>query len=360
MEILIAPLNWGIGHATRCIPLIEQLKVKHQITLAGDGGAADVLKRNFPGFPIFDLPALNIHYSKSKSQVFTMLWQWPKFEQSIQNDKKALDDILGKEHFDLIISDSRYGVYSERIPSVLISHQLHVLATGKLARFQSMADQYFKKKLKPFDRIWVPDIKDEKIGLTGDLSHIDLPERKIDYIGIWSQFNPCSKSEPILNNVLVILSGPEPQRSILEEEILMKFRESRYRLTIVAGNPGNQKPVLSSNMQYIPFAGVKELQQLIEKSEYIIARAGYSTLMDLITLKRKALIIPTPGQTEQEYLAARMQEKKLFYTQKQGSLDIEMAFKKLDELNPDYKPYLINQDIAVRIEDAASLVPNRV
>jgi uncharacterized protein (TIGR00661 family) len=360
MEILIAPLNWGVGHATRCIPLIRQLMGQHKITLAGDGYSAVVLKKCFPALPFIDLPALNIRYSKNKSQVFSMLSQWHKFELSIKQDKKSIDILLKERNFDLILSDNRYGVYAENIPSILISHQLHVLASGAIRRFQSLANKYFKQKLKPFDRIWVPDILDKEFNLTGNLSQNGLNREKVEFIGLWSQFEPENYPKPTNKKVLAILSGPEPQRSILEKEILLKFWESPFRLTIVAGKHEKSMPGLPGHIDYIRFADGAELKELILESEYIIARAGYSTLMDLISLQRKALIIPTPGQTEQEYLAERMMELCLFYDQIQGKIEIGEAFEKLDNLNPDYTAYFVNRSILPQIRDVFSLVPNRV
>lgn len=225
--------------------------------------------------------------------------------------------------FDLVISDNRYGLKIDGLQSVIMTHQLQIM-TG----FGSTADNVMRKlhyrMLEKFDACWVVDEQDN--GLAGALSHpMQLPANA-HYIGLLSQLQPpASAVKPEPKCVLALLSGPEPMRGILEEKLLQQASSiTDYQFHIIAGNPtGSARTHLPPHMRYASHASANELANALARAELVVCRSGYSTLMDLATLGKKALLIPTPGQSEQEYLAAHLQVQGIALCRQQAALNLK-------------------------------------
>ena len=217
-KFLVAPLNWGLGHATRCIPIINGLIDNgFEPVIASDGVALELLKKEFPNVITFELPSYNIQYpEKGKNFKWKMITQIPKIISAVQNEQKAIAKILDTHKFDGIISDNRLGVYSKKVPSVFITHQLNVLS-GRTTFITSKTHQKIIAKHK---ECWVPDFETEP-NFSGNLSHLGNNSFKLKYIGILSRLKP-SKVQ-IKYNLLVLLSGPEPQRTLLENKLLFEY-----------------------------------------------------------------------------------------------------------------------------------------
>lgn len=317
-RILIAALNWGLGHASRCVPLIKALQdLGYEVIIASDGQALNLLKANFPSLPIFELPELKVNYSSKRGAVVSVLSQFPKLNRYIRKEKKLLNEYLKNNHVDLIISDNRYGIYHEDIPSVVITHQLKV----KLPMASSISAELIKARLKYFNECWVPD--DDQHSLSAELSSSSLPIPKVS-IGSLSQFNGLAieKSDQAKNEILVILSGPEPARTIFEKKLIIQAEEKKMRLLIVKGMQGNS----TTSVEYVQFKDqitAQELGSLILSHERIICRSGFSSIMDLCCLEKQALLVPTPGQAEQVYLATYHKDRGNFYSVREKDLDIE-------------------------------------
>ncbi len=300
-KILIAPLNWGLGHATRCIPIIKALiATNFEPILASDGDALTLLQKEFPRLISYQLPSYHIEYSKKKNLKYKLLWSSPKIIKAIKKEKKAVEEIIDKENLSGIISDNRFGVRSAKIPSVYITHQLNVLS-GSTTLISSKIHQQIISK---FDECWIPDIKGE-LNLSGELSNVNKKQLKIKFIGTLSRFKKQLITKKI--EVLIVLSGPEPQRSILEKKLLVQLKETNKKVVLVRGIMTNKKlPSIIENLTIVNYMLTEQLEQAINESEVVLARSGYSTIMDLEKLEKKAFFIPTPGQFEQEYLASRM------------------------------------------------------
>ncbi len=300
-KILIAPLNWGLGHATRCIPIIKALtEANFKPILASDGDALTLLQKEFPRLISYQLPSYHIEYSKKKNLKYKLLWSSPKIIKAIKKEKKAVEEIIDKENLSGIISDNRFGVRSAKIPSVYITHQLNVLS-GSTTLISSKIHQQIISK---FDECWIPDIKGG-LNLSGELSNVNKKQLKIKFIGILSRFKKQLITKKI--EVLIVLSGPEPQRSILEKKLLVQLKETNKKVVLVRGIMTNKKlPSIIKNLTIVNYMLTEQLEQAINESEVVLARSGYSTIMDLEKLEKKAFFIPTPGQFEQEYLASRM------------------------------------------------------
>jgi len=302
--ILVAPLNWGLGHATRCIPIIQGLLDNdYKVLLASDGEALDLLRKEFADLPFIELPSYNIKYS-NRSRFFKLKMILNSFSilNAITSEKRLVKQLVSEEKIDGIISDNRLGVRHKKIPSVFVSHQITVLS-GSTTFLSTLLHQAYIKK---FNVCWVPDVSG-KTNLSGKLSHFKYSELNLNYIGVLSRMKKVDLEKRY--DCLILLSGPEPQRTLLQERLLAEFKNIDKQILFVLGKvEAAQKITTLNSITIYNFMLSHELEIAINESETIIARSGYTTLMDMAILKKKLFLIPTPGQYEQEYLAKYMQK----------------------------------------------------
>jgi uncharacterized protein (TIGR00661 family) len=318
-NILIAPLNWGLGHATRCIPIIQELE-KNGFTpiIASDGIALQLLQKEFPHLESVALPSYEIEYAKEGNDFkWKLIKNSPKMIQAIFEEKKFVKELIKKYDLKGIISDNRLGVYSKKVPCVFITHQINVLS-GKTTWISSKIHQYFIKK---FDECWVPDFQ-ESGNLSGKLGHLRSNYLNLKYIGPLSRLE--KKELDSKYKLMVILSGPEPQRTMLEEKLIAELQNYNGEVIFIKGKvEANQKREVKRNITYYNFMTSKEIETTFNHSEIVLCRSGYSTIMDLAKLGKKAFFIPTPGQYEQEYLAKRFKRNGFIPYAKQDDFIIE-------------------------------------
>jgi uncharacterized protein (TIGR00661 family) len=299
--ILVAPLHWGLGHATRCIPLIRALlKEGYKVCIASDGAALSLLRKEFPDLPWIELPSYSIRYSKKPAFFkWKLLRSLPAIRKTMAAEKKVINKLVEEGKVDGIISDNRFGVHSQKVPSVFVTHQLKVLS-GVTSFFSSKMHQRIISK---FDECWVPDVDHEQ-NLSGKLGHGNTPHLRVRYIGPLSRMKKIEL--PKCYDLLVLLSGPEPQRTLLEGKIMTELSGKDCTVLLVQGVVENdQRRSVKGNIEIVNYMKTNELERAINRSEVIVSRSGYTTIMDLAALGKKAFFIPTPGQYEQEYLASR-------------------------------------------------------
>lgn len=323
-RILVAPLDWGLGHATRCIPIIQELlKQDCEVLLAGEGAQEILLKQEFPLLKFLPLRGYRIFYSKSKSGLFwRMMYQIPQIKKSIRYEKKWLNEMVKEHQIDAVISDNRYGLFHKSIFSVFITHQL-LIKTNWGRWTEKMLQRKNYRYINHFSECWIPDYETEN-NLAGLLSHpVKKPEILSKYIGALSRLEKTGIKEE-KNHLLFLLSGPEPQRTILENIIIDQVAHYNGSATIVRGLPNTASLIPSTNtLKFFNHLSAEELGKEMERAEFVISRSGYSTIMDIIKLQKKSILIPTPGQTEQEYLADYLSKKgfAIACTQKDFLLD---------------------------------------
>ncbi len=326
-KILVAPLDWGLGHATRCIPVInELLKQNAEVIIASDGRAFDLLKQEFPQLRIIRLKGYRIVYHKNLSLPVSMFIQLPKIIRTIRSERSELKRIINEYEIDAVISDNRYGLYSNKIPSVFVTHQLRILMPSSLKWMEGIVYRINKYFIGKYTEYWVPDNEGE-INLSGKLSHFQSLPENIRFAGILSR---CVTKENTQKkyDVLAVCSGPEPQRTVFENLLTKQLKQLQLKSLIISGTP--EESVTKEITPYLSvtsFMNTDELNNAVCSSDIIIARSGYSTIMDLAVLGKKAILIPTPGQTEQEYLADYFKEKRIFYSESQRSFNIERALE---------------------------------
>ena len=321
--ILIAPLNWGLGHATRCIPIIKALQENNNIPIiASDGIALEILRKEFPYLQFLELPSYQIEYSKNgKNFKWKLLKNFPKMMEAIWNEKKLTKKWIKKYDIDGIISDNRLGVFSKKIPTVFITHQLNVL-TGNTTWVTSKLHQYIIKRNTV---CWVPDF-DGTSNLTGKLGHLEKNRLNIKYIGPLSRLH--KKKTEIKYDLMIILSGPEPQRGLLEEKLKVEILRYQGKVIFIKGIVEKiQKNEEIGNVTYFNFMNTRQLEQIFNESDLVLCRSGYTTIMDLVKLGKKAFFIPTPGQYEQQYLAKKLKEEGLVPYAEQEDFKIEHLFE---------------------------------
>ncbi|WP_242156100.1 glycosyltransferase [Aestuariivivens sediminis] len=306
-RILVAPLNWGLGHATRTIPIVHALiEEGFEPIIASDGDALLLLKKEFPNLTSLELPSYHVSYPKNGRYFkIKVLMDSPKLLSAIKAEKKITQTIIRKHNIWGIISDNRLGVYHEKLPSVIITHQVNVLS-GCTTWLTSKLHQSFIKK---FNECWIPDMKGA-LNLSGELGHITSFKIPIKYIGPLSRF--AKIQTPIKNDLLVLISGPEPQRTLLEKKLLTELKTHSGKIVFVRGIVEAEQSIQTINQMTIyNFMTARLLEKTINESALILSRSGYTTIMDLSKLNKKAFFIPTPGQFEQEYLAKRLAEQGL-------------------------------------------------
>lgn len=328
MKILVAPLNWGLGHASRCVPLIHRLLDEgHEVVIGGDGMSFTLLRKHFPKLRYVYLAPLDLHYSRSGNQTWAMLKAIPQLLLWRNKDRLMLKAILQEEHFDQVISDNRPGLYNKQVECIYITHQLQIRLTKTWQWAEAMASRIHARMYTRFNKVWVPDYEDINHSLAGELSHpsnLRLSRKKTEfqYIGPLSRFHSpiTHKPSPINYEVVAVLSGLEPQRTLLEQELIERYSGKEERVLIVQGlvNHPNTR-IKRGNLTIVPSMADAELVPALLNARHIIARSGYSTIMDLEALgllsvgNNKPLpvhieLIPTPGQPEQEYLAVWLKD----------------------------------------------------
>ncbi|WP_116107058.1 glycosyltransferase [Lewinella sp. IMCC34191] len=316
---LICCLDWGLGHAARSLALARQLQQEGlRISWASSGPAAEMLRHELPGTDIHELPPYRVRYD-TKSMVFNVAKQAYYWRKTIRAENKATAKLVADLGIDRIISDSRFGCYHPGVHSVFLSHQLH-----PITHF-APATRVYRWQLAKFDEFWVPDDPGHN-RLSGKLSDPAGYENVL-FIGSLPHIMPREGVDDY--DLLALLSGPEPMRTRLEEILLPQLEQLPHASRIVRGLPATAKP-LDTSLESINFTDTDTLSPLLTAARYVIARPGYSTLMDLRALNKKAILIPTPGQTEQMYLAQRAQlQGWAVAVMDQDKLDVKKSLERL-------------------------------
>ncbi|MFT4544580.1 MAG: UDP:flavonoid glycosyltransferase YjiC (YdhE family) [Polaribacter sp.] len=326
-RILIAPLDWGLGHATRCIPLIRHLlDTGNQPIIASSGRPMELLKGEFPNVESVELDGYNISYPEGSGMAWKMFQSTPHILKRIREEKVELENLIKCLKLDAVISDNRFGLYTDTIPSIYMTHQVMI----KAPFFESILFRIHSNYMKNFSEVWVPDF--EKDGLSGDLSHkFPLPQNA-KHIGSLSRFGENETTNEL--DLLVLISGPEPQRTRFEKMVLSQLNEFEGTALAVLGTPDKHVDRLDSRQhRIVSHLDAAELEKVMARSRLVVSRSGYSTIMDLSALGKQAALIPTPGQTEQEYLAGKYNADGKHLSMSQRKLNLSKAWSRREEFS---------------------------
>ena len=330
--VLIAPLDWGLGHTTRCIPIIRNLlKQKISIFIACDEKSKIILEKEFNAVRFLPLKGYRIQYSSSKHLLgLKVIQQLPKILLSIRNEYRWLQKTIQTHKIDLVISDNRYGLFSRQCTCVFITHQLSIQAPYKWMEDCLRFINY--SFINRFAACWVPDYEGS-FSIADKLSHpAKMPTIPVHYIGPLTRLAK-KETATIKYDWLILLSGPEPQRSILEQKILTAIPNISGTFLLVRGLPESlNKLSVPENCFCINYLGGEDLEQALSEAAFIISRSGYTTVMELLFLQKKAVLIPTPGQTEQAFLAKHLVQQQWCYSFDQNN-NFEEELKKALQFN---------------------------
>lgn len=323
--ILIAPLDWGLGHTTRCVPIIRHLLAqKCRVIFAGNDRQQTFIAHIFPHISFENLPGYSVRYS-SRHLTTGLIAQLPRLHRVIRSEHSWLLRLAAAERIDGIISDNRYGLWHPGIPSVILTHQAQI-RTGAGNWADHLVRRAHYTYLARFDACWLVD-RPGNDNLGGTLSHPGTLPRKARYVGWLSQFERSSGSPVHKNHLLVLLSGPEPHRTALADMLWDGACRLNIPVVFIEGEASARRSAIPAHITHYPLVAGEALQRLLEGASLVVCRSGYSTLMDLILLQLNAILIPTPGQTEQEYLAKYMMERKVFFAAPQQGFDLIKAME---------------------------------
>jgi UDP:flavonoid glycosyltransferase YjiC (YdhE family) len=348
VHILYCVLNWGLGHATRSVPVIRALQTSGcAVEIASDGDPLKLLQKTFPGIVTHILPSYDIQYP-SRHVLINVLSQARRMTSAISAEYEEIQKLKQARKYDAIISDNRYGCHSQALTSILISHQLRNLAHSAI--ISKPGEWFVDRHLKRFNEVWVPDTPDRT--LSGKLT--EYRSEKLHFVGHLSDQKReiCEKT----NLIVAMLSGPEPQRSNFEQELKTQLQTLTEPCVLVRGIVEDTKPVTIGCLTVYPFKDRSDVNALLNNSEIVICRSGYSSVMDLLQVGTKAILVPTPGQPEQEYLAERLKDHPQFVIQQQHELNVREGFRRLAE-RPEVTPAECNNKL---LGDAISRIRKQI
>jgi UDP-N-acetylglucosamine:LPS N-acetylglucosamine transferase len=325
-RLLVAPLDWGLGHATRCIPLINKFLTEgFTVVIAADGPIANLLKEAFPNTVILRLPGYEVTYPEGQRGLRrSLLGQWPRVSKAIKMEQKWLANLLATEHFDAVISDNRYGLYHPTVPCVFITHQLMIQTGSTLTN--TLLQRWHYRMINRFSACWVPDTA-EADNLSGKLAHPKtMPAIPVAYIGPLSRMKKQKDGKKTIG-LCIVLSGPEPQRTYFEKIILEQLKPLCISVILVRGLPNKNEKIVPPNKYTVVHNHLpgEALSAAMQSAEFVLCRSGYSSVMDLVTLACRAILVPTPEQTEQEYLAESLKQKQIAFSVSQQNFNLAKA-----------------------------------
>lgn len=335
-RILVCPMDWGLGHATRVVPIIRLLQqAGAEPVLGADNKPLAFLRQQFPDADWIRIPGFEPEYHKQGSLPVKMAIAIPKMLKEADKAHKLLEKIIKEQSIDAVISDNRYELWSENVPTVFMTHQLNILLPGIFSCGRPVVRKMINRFVIRHNELWVPDFENEP-NLSGKLSHIKKrPLKDSFFIGPLSRFEGAEMgtNEPDKKklDVLCLLSGPEPQRTIFEEALINQLKKTRLKAVLLSGKPDETEKKKWGSLEMWPHAGDEEMLILMQSAKMIICRSGYSSLMDLVSLGKKAVFVPTPGQPEQEYLAKKLKDQALFYSCSQKEFSLKKALQESEK-----------------------------
>lgn len=322
-RVLVCVLDWGLGHATRSIPVIrELLRQGSEVHLASSGTAGSLLKLEFPALPYHELPGYRPRYSRNGLTMSSMLAQLPKFYQVVRNEHKTTEDIVQMFQLHAVVSDNRYGCYSDTVPSVLITHQERLRLMPGFGFLEGLVNGWLQNYYENFDEVWNPDQPGS--GLTDRFISGKIPVR---HIGWLSRF-PTGAAPTGNLQIMAVVSGPEPQRSLFEQRLRAELRNRPERSLLVTGRPDKSDNSMDGNLEVVNHLNAEQMEARLRSADLVIARSGYSTVMDLIALGKRAAFVPTPLQPEQLFLAEHLMNSGIAFCQDQKNFDIQTILQR--------------------------------
>lgn len=351
MRIAFGICSWGLGHASRTLPIIRRFAEEgDEVTVVSHGAALELLRNELDGTVAYHdledyLPPTT---SNSKLVALDAFASIPRYLGAMKREHEFVERLLDRERISAVFSDNRFGFYSVRVPSFFMTHQLRIMNPIKSRFLESATERIASWLLKRVAGVIVPDFRSE--GLSGRLAHglSVIDERDVNYIGALSDFERHSDGEDI--EVFASVSGPEPQRTAFEGIVLRQLRGFQGKAVISLGKKAVTR--VDGQVEIRGLIGKRERQDLLNRSKVVISRSGYSTIMDMCALGKKSLLVPTPGQTEQEYLADYHMNRGSYFCVPERELDVAGQLAKV----ASRRPPRLQHSVPKAVENAVSLI----
>jgi UDP-N-acetylglucosamine:LPS N-acetylglucosamine transferase len=322
-RILFAVINWGLGHAVEAVPMIRLLQEHNEVILAATGRTAAFLTSEFPDLPFYDVPDHAINYARRRRLLVPkLIGQIPKLLFGLWREHRQVEQLVETLNIDIVISENRYGAYSRNVPSYFLTHQLRYKLPGILTLFEFISVWFNRWYFRKYTKILVPDEKGIE-NISGDLTHFGRISQhpKLHYIGVWTSIEKKRVAEDI--DILAIISGPEPQRQIFADKIIEQLKTVPGKRIVLLGIPeAERKEYIEDGIKIYTFKSRSEVGELLNRAKLVICRSGYGSPAELVALRKPTVMVPTPGQSEQEYLACHFMERHYFYSVSQDEMNL--------------------------------------
>ncbi len=325
MRILVGVLDMGLGHATRSLPLLRRWVTEgHELLLCSGGRALALLQQELPAVPTIAIPSYRLRYARGNHTTLFLALQTPRFLQDIRRERRHCAELVQRFRPDRIFSDHRYGMYHPEVPSMLLMHQITFALPRGLEFLRRRVGVAHRLLLRGFHQVLVPDEPGLEGGLlSGQLSEIPPEDDRFQYVGILSSLPEPSDCAGETIDLLVSISGPEPQRTQFERQVLPQCRSYPGKVVVVLGKPEERLVHREGTLTVYSHVTRQQMANLVNRARCVVCRSGYSTIMELVECGKKALLVPTPGQTEQEYLARHLAAQGWFHAVPQACLSLE-------------------------------------
>jgi UDP:flavonoid glycosyltransferase YjiC (YdhE family) len=319
VKVLVAPLDWGLGHATRCVPVIREfLHQGAQVDLAVAPSFAPLYREMFPELKQVTAPSYNIVYPKHGFNMgLWLLKNSAHLNKVIAYEHHYAEEMVRLHGYDLLLSDNRFGFYSKKARSIYMTHQCRIAFPPLLSCLEGIGIRWHRSVMKHFDQVWIPDLE-QGPGYAGMLSHVDGIPVPAKFVGPLSRFSELISGTGTATetgmqdlNVLAVVSGVEPARSQFENSLKEVLAQVPGNHAVILGKPAaGQKSWTEGNICFYNHLKTEEFAHMVGRARWVISRGGYSTVMDMAVLGAQCIFVPTPGQYEQVALARELSRKK--------------------------------------------------
>jgi len=319
-KIVISPLNWGFGHAGRMIPVAQKLQqMGHEVIFGANADLIPMIRQELPGIDMIEIPGMRMRYSRFMPQYMAVLLQVPAVIIASLSEHRQLKRIVRDKHPDIVISDNRFGFFNPNVFCVYVTHMLRIPFPKPFRFLEFVGIILHRIVINRYDACLVPDMMGPE-NLAGHLSHVKRMPGNTFYAGLLSRFTPMNTMPEREPYICLMLSGPEPQRTILLKKVAAAAEKNKKKLVVLSAS-GIDTSHYKDFITFVTGQPSSVLQGYIEKADMVICRSGYTSLMELASLSKGAIIIPTPGQTEQEYLGEYNNGRRGFICLRQNELD---------------------------------------
>lgn len=331
MKILVAPLDWGLGHATRCVPIVREfLRQGAEVELAVVRANASFFREVFPGLRQRLAPSYNIVYPKyGFNMALWLLKNSAHLNRVMRFEHRYAEEMVARHGYDLLFSDNRFAFYSNRVHSVYMTHQRRIAFPPALSAFEGVGIRWHASLMGNFDEVWVPDVESAP-GYAGALSHLPAMRRSerflaVKFIGPLSRFDELAdglKADSLKADslkagslkagskcagkyrVVAVISGVEPARTQFENRLRDILRDVPGNHLMILGKPqAPRRHWTEGNIEFVTHLPTDDFANAVRNADWVVSRGGYSTVMDMAYLGAKCIFVPTPGQYEQVVLA---------------------------------------------------------